>query len=311
MAMHGSPCPGWARCWLVLAVVLVWAVAANARAGEAPAEDSGASLEDVTAENAALEAEIAKLRGVEQADPCTIRQALGLPVAPVAGAAAAPTAAVDPKQLEAATVLILAKGDPPVMGTGFFVAPGVVATNRHVVGANGQVAVISKGLTHPLVGRVIAATDAEGRDYALVRVDTKDVSVAPLPLCGTVHKTDKVGTWGFPGAISLDDPKFKRLIEGDLSSVPEAVYSEGVVNVVHDSVTPHEILHTAVLSPGNSGGPLVNAAGCVVGINTAIQKDKESYRQMNVSLGADDLAAFIKAQGIAPVFYPDAGSSRQ
>lgn len=285
----------------LLAAALFWALALSlpvvpAPAGEVVPEDAGSSLETVRAENKALEAEIVKLRALRDAEPCAIRQALGLPVATPAEA--------DPAKLEAATVLILILGDKPSMGTGFFVAPGVVATNRHVVGAQSQVTVMGKGFPHPLIGRVIAATDAEGRDYALVRLNGPEAQIEPLPLCGTVHKTDKVGTWGFPGAISLDDPKFKRLMEGELSSVPEAVYSEGVVNVVHDSVTPPEILHTAVLSPGNSGGPLVNAAGCVVGINTAIEADDESYRQTNVSLGAGDLAAFMRAQGIAPVFFP-------
>ena len=280
----------------LLAAALVLALAASSPAATARAGDAAPGLEAVNAENKALEAEIAKLRGLRDAEPCAIRQALGLPVAARAGA--------DPAKLEAATVLILVLGDKPSMGTGFFVAPGIVVTNRHVVGAQSQVAVVGKGFSHPMVGRVIAATDAEGRDYALVRLDGPEAQVEPLPLCGTVHKTDKVGTWGFPGAISLDDPKFKQLMKGELTSVPEAVYSEGVVNVVHETVTPPEILHTAVLSPGNSGGPLVNAAGCVVGINSAILADEESYRQTNVSLGAGDLAAFVRAQGIAPVFFP-------
>ncbi|WP_428564696.1 MAG: trypsin-like peptidase domain-containing protein [Solidesulfovibrio sp. DCME] len=288
--------PGTLLAAMLLALTALTPTAA-VRAAEAIAPQDAPSPQAVTAEIKALEAEIARLRDLQNAEPCAIRQALGLPVVSVAGS--------DPARLEAATVLILlAMGDNISMGTGFFVAPGVVATNRHVVGTQSQAFVIGKALAHPVVGRVIAASDAEGRDYALIRLDGPQPQAAPLPLCGTVRKTDKVGTWGFPGAISLDDPQFKRLLEGEDAAVPEAVYSEGVVSVVRDTVTPPEILHTAVLSPGNSGGPLVNAAGCVVGINTAIQADDESYRQTNVSLGIGDLAAFMRSQGLAPSFFP-------
>jgi S1-C subfamily serine protease len=296
----------WAG-FLVLAGLL-GAGAGRARAADAPPGAVAEALAAAKAENAALAAEIARLRALGEAEPCAIRQALGrlpraeataAPVAPAQGPAG--EAKADAAGLEASTVLILAMEPKPMMGTGFFVTRDVVVTNRHVVGSNAQVFVVSKGLARPLAGQVIAGTDEGGRDYALVRVDARESTARPLPLCGTVRKTEKVGTWGFPGVISQDDPKFKRLLDGDLTSVPEAVYSEGVVNVVHDT-TPVEILHTAVLSPGNSGGPLVNASGCVVGINTSIREDDESYRQTNVSLGAGDLAAYLRSVGIQPEF---------
>jgi serine protease Do len=284
---------------LLLFAALFCGLAWSAEA-QTPPRTEGRTLEAVNAESAALEAEIAKLRALQEADPCTIRQALSRPEATTSGNQA-PADKADAAAVEAATVLVLVMEPTPMMGSGFFVTPDIVVTNHHVIGSASQVAVVGKGLGHLVLGKVIAATAEDGKDYAVIRLEKMNAAIRPLPLCGTVRKTDKVETWGFPGLISRDDPKFQRLMDGDLSAVPEAVYSEGVVNVVHDT-TPPEILHTAVISPGNSGGPLVNASGCVVGINTAIQADEKSYRQTNVSLGAGDLANYLQSQGIQPVF---------
>lgn len=294
------------RLRLLVLIVGLCGLAGPVRAADAPPQAAESrSLESVKAENAALEAEIAKLRQLGTADPCTIRAALAQPARldkaepgePVPAAVGKP----DPAAAEAATVLVLILEPKFMMGSGFFVTPDTIVTNQHVVGNASQVAVIGKGLNGLATGKVVAATGDNGRDYAVIRLDKAVTAIRPLPLCGTVRKTEKVGTWGYPGLISHDDPKFQRLMDGDLTAIPEAVYSEGVVNVVRDT-TPPEILHTAVISPGNSGGPLVNASGCVVGINTAIQSDEKSYRQTNVSLGAGDLAGYLQSQGIQPVF---------
>ena len=264
---------------------------------------AAAQAADLAVENKALEDEIAQLTPLLEAEPCAVRRAL-TGAAPVAAApvTAAPIAAVpvaaSSARIEAATALILVGEPASSMGTGFFVAPDIVVTNHHVVDTAAQVNVISKGLPRPVVGKVIASTAEGGRDYAVVRIDATGATAQALPLCPSVAKTDKVATWGFPGVISFDDPKFQKVLAGDMSAVPEAVYSEGVVNVLRET-TPAEILHTAVTSKGNSGGPLLDAKGCVVGITTFLHEDTDSYRQTSIALGAGDLAAYLQSQGIA------------
>jgi S1-C subfamily serine protease len=85
-----------------------------------------------------------------------------------------------------------------------------------------------------------------------------------------------------------------------LRSVPELVYSEGVISVIQTMKGGMPIInHTADVSHGNSGGPLIGPQGEVLGINTAIRVDSESNRQVNVALGGSDVLSFLKENGVS------------
>lgn len=218
------------------------------------------------------------------------------------GPAGATPAAASPADVEDACVFLVSvdKNGRGATGSGFFVAPGRVATNRHVVEhANGGLLVTSKALGRPVAGRVIATSGQTQGDYALVAVDLPSgAHPAVLAFADPARRTDKVGAWGFPDIVGKSDPAYKRLLTGkDLTAMPELSYSEGVVSAVLDR-TPPLIVHTAPISPGNSGGPLVNDKGDVVGINTMITLDEGSYRQASIALAAADLIRFLTAQGV-------------
>ncbi|SBW10554.1 conserved hypothetical protein [uncultured delta proteobacterium] len=210
--------------------------------------------------------------------------------------------------LERATVFVWAsEGKKGSSGTGFFVAPGVIATNAHVVGsAKAKVHVINKALGSLCPAEIIAVSPVGNRDYALLRIPPNKAANAPvLRFAPKVRRADRVGTWGYPGAVSDRDPKYLALMRGDVKAVPEVVYSEGVVSTLLEQKPPR-IVHTAIISHGNSGGPLVNERGEVVGINTWIDMDKQSYRQTNLSLPSSDLADFMRKNGVSPRMAPAA-----
>lgn len=187
-------------------------------------------------------------------------------------------------------------------GSGFFVTPQYIVTNSHVVGKNAQkVLVTSKSLGKPALAQVVASSSGGGSDFALLKVDLPSGSRnLALPLKTEVSKTEKIGAWGFPAVIGKSDPAYMRLLAGgDISAVPELAYTEGVVSAVLNRV-PNMIVHTAPISPGSSGGPLLNEAGEVVGINTMISLDEGSYRQASIALTAEDLLGFLKSQGVTP-----------
>lgn len=206
--------------------------------------------------------------------------------------------------LERSTVMVLTESG---MGSGFFIAPDTIVTNRHVVelekGVAAKVAVTSKALGRIALGRVVAISDASvigNRDYAVIKLDgPPPPNSVSLPLARSVEKRATVVAAGYPGYLVLQDPDMQRLNRGDISAAPEMVLSDGKVQVIHHPVnSPPIIIHSADISQGNSGGPLVDDCGRLVGINTFIGLDEQSGRRGLFSLGGADLIDFLTERNV-------------
>lgn len=85
-----------------------------------------------------------------------------------------------------------------------------------------------------------------------------------------------------------------------MTAVPSLITTDGLISAIQDSSAGLKILpHTASISGGNSGGPLVDVCGRVVGINTYIATDAEQTAHVNYAQKADQIIAFLKAHGAA------------
>ena len=177
------------------------------------------------------------------------------------------------------------------LGSGFVIdKTGYIVTNYHVVGAAQSVRVSfsnSDSMQAKIVGK------DPSTDIALLKVEASSRALKPLELgnSDTVQVGDQVAAIGNPFG-------YDRSI------------SAGIVSALQRSLTSPDgspidrVIQTdAPLNHGNSGGPLLNAQGRVVGVSSAIPTS-ETGAQGNVGIGfaipintVRDVVAQLKAHG--------------
>lgn len=144
------------------------------------------------------------------------------------------------------------------VGTGVVLTTdGQILTNAHVVDGAETVRVRLEGEREPRSATVLAADP--DNDLALLQVEVTGLTPATLADPTTVRVGDDVIAIGY--ALDLDGEASVTL--GIVSALDRTLLTE---NGALDGL----IQTDAAISSGNSGGPLVNAAGQVVGINTAV-----------------------------------------
>ncbi|MES2687298.1 MAG: serine protease [Pseudomonadota bacterium] len=230
------------------------------------------------------------------------------PPPPISGTAAKPLGlAALAERLELATALVVVPGNANSLstGSGFFITPQLLATNQHVVeGAiNGRVYITSKSLKAVRRGTVLGASGTSqtgSADFALVRIDD---GVAPgmLDMSPEVSKLTAVVAAGYPAIVTRNDPNFRRLIEGnDSRAAPDLSVVRGEIQSLQNSRQGvAQLVHTAPISGGNSGGPLIDICGRVIGVNTFIAVDQQQSARVSYALSARALSDFLASNGAA------------
>lgn len=161
-------------------------------------------------------------------------------------------------------------------GTGFYLKEAnLIITNEHVVRGNRVVVVEGESLSKRLV-RVIY-TDPK---YDLAFLEVEDQLELPIINLGSsdqVTEGDQILAIGHPFGLKY-------------------TATQGIVSsTIHEQQGILYIQHDAALNPGNSGGPLVNTEGKIVGVNTFIIKDGNNIGfSLPSNYLKDTLASFLE-----------------
>ncbi|MGB7023758.1 MAG: trypsin-like peptidase domain-containing protein [Candidatus Acidiferrales bacterium] len=172
-------------------------------------------------------------------------------------------------------------------GTDFFITDtGVIATNKHVVSEQSNLFVLTRS-EHRLPARVVYV-DSD-KDLAIIKVDGNGFPHLPLAVVDSVHRGETVVAIGDPWGGFAD-----MLTSGVVSGV-------GADRTLGSGTW---IQTDATINFGNSGGPLLDTYGWVVGITTLSRVQNgvgENASGMNFALSAENLIEVLKR------FYPEAG----
>ena len=155
-------------------------------------------------------------------------------------------------------------------GTGVVItSDGDILTNDHVVDGADNVSVLFAGDTEPTPATVLAVD--VGNDLALIHVDKTGLTPAVFADPSSIDIGDEVVAVGF--ALDLDGgPTVTR---GIVSALNRTIVSG-------DGALDGLIQTDTAISSGNSGGPLVNTRGQVIGINTAVFQSSGEVAANNV-----------------------------
>ena len=163
------------------------------------------------------------------------------------------------KALDSTVLLVMEdiNGQPLGVGSGFFVQPNQIATNFHVIegAAHGTAKRVGQDTVFSIEG--LTAID-EDLDLAIVQVSDAQVRSLPLADSDVVAVGDTVYVVGNP----------KGFLEG--------TFSHGLISAIRQLDARKLFQLTAPISSGNSGGPVLNERGEVVGVAVAQVKDGQN-----------------------------------
>lgn len=165
---------------------------------------------------------------------------------------------------------------PIANASGFFIADGrTLVTNYHVIDGAGSLEVYTADGNDSVSATMVLAYD-RAKDLAILRCD-EDLGVNPLRLADSdkVKQGDKVYAVGYPLGLAN-------------------TMSDGIISSKYSNEGDADVLQiTAAISPGSSGGALLNTKGEVVGVICATRTDGQN---VNFAIGANTLRQLYESR---------------
>lgn len=212
----------------------------------------------------------------------------------------------DPADIAAASrsvvrvVLAATDGDKVAFvghGSGFAVAPDKIVTNAHVV----EIARQEKSVVIGIVpsqggtsygGRVIAYSP--GNDLALIQLQDGG-RVPPMTVfSGPVADGADVVAVGYPGSVD----RAQGLNLDDLINPMSPVKTRGSVSGGRTTKQFDTILHTAPIASGNSGGPLIDNCGRILGANSFGSLSDGNDAEFGFAVSSREILSFLRKAGV-------------
>ncbi len=219
-------------------------------------------------------------------------------------------ASADPGDVDAASrgvvrvVIIGTENGQPVPvshGTGFAVSPTRIVTNAHVVSEATQDDTLRIGIV-PAEGEGGAFARVIGvslrNDLALLEIAKGSLRLPPLALAGgSIANLGEVSAVGYPMNVDLA----QGLGMEDIFRAQSPVKSRGFLSGVRPSRQFDTILHTAPIARGNSGGPLLDPCGRVIGVNSFSTDSTGGDAEFYFAVSLRELLPFLRNLGVEPV----------
>lgn len=213
----------------------------------------------------------------------------------------------DPADIQAASrsvvrvVLVADDGSSELIGhgSGIAVGPDLIVTNAHVVEPAQDFDAVRIGVVPPQgksgwFARVIAFSPRN--DLALLKLtEPGSLPVATL-YTGPVADGADVFAIGYPANVDLA----QGLNLSEMMSPTTPVKTRGSVSAGRSSKAFETLLHTAAIGAGNSGGPLLDTCGRVVGVNSFGTMAEEGDSEFYFAVSMREIMRFLTAADVQP-----------
>ncbi len=177
-----------------------------------------------------------------------------------------------------------APGPGQGLGSGFIISQdGYVLTNAHVVAGDGEVTVRLADAKREFKAKVIGAD--ERTDVALLKIEATGLPTVKLGKSASLQPGEWVAAIGSPFGFE------NTITAGIVSATGRSLPAETYVPFIQTDVA---------VNPGNSGGPLINLAGEVVGVNSMIYSQTGGYMGVSFAIPIEvalEVSKQLRAEG--------------